>query len=246
MIHKKANQFIESFFEYDKYRITEVKDEEKAHIIYATKKGKKYAIYTYHFIDEPTIEIDSRFIANIYNKTPRDTVCLMVYFRVKVKDAEKEKYEYVACNADGEFEVWKIDTVNEKPIVIYYPRKTFFDLIEELYKVTSEKLASDLEYIVRGNVDQDGRETNKKVVLDKIVSKMCQEDFGIEIGFLKCNDLVYSLILIINRKEYIDIETADRHLAPDEDVDYIKNVSFYKIDSYEEIIIDNSYFKNMR
>lgn len=243
---KAANNFIEKYFEYDDFNITSVKDEEEAHIIYATKNNKKYAIYTYHFIDEPTIEIDRKFIQNIYDNTPKDTVCLMVYFRAKISDKEKEKYEYVACNSDEQFEVWKIDMVENKPMVIYYPRKTFFDLIHELYKVTSNNREDEIEFLVRGKVDEDGRELHKTRVVEEIKKRMCGEDTAIEIGFLKCNDLVYSLVLVINQREYIGIETADRYLAPDEDIDYIKSVDFYKIQIDDEIVIDNNYFKNMR
>ncbi len=246
MLKTAANDFIEKYFEYDEYEIIKVEDKNEAHIIQAVKNEKKYKIHTYYFVDEPTIEIDRNFIQKMYDETPKDTVCLMVYFRVKVKDAEIGKYEYCACNSDDEFEVWKIDSVKGKAMVIYYPRKTFFDLIQELYKVTSTNLEDEIEFLVRGKVDEEGRELHKNKVVSQIKKKMGGISSAIEIGFLKCNDLVYSLVLIVNGTEYIGIETADRYLAPNEDLDYIKSVDFYKIQLDDEIIVDNNYFENMR
>ncbi|MEG0222103.1 MAG: hypothetical protein RR922_06770 [Clostridia bacterium] len=246
---KKANDFITKYFDTLNFCITETRQDGECFILRAEKNDRKYAIFTYHYINERALEIDEKLLSSVYNdKWSKDAICLMVYFRAKPLDNFDEKYEYTACNSDGPVEVWKVDMVDQHPMAIYYPRQSIMDLMKRFYEDIKNKNEEDLFEIIKGSVDEDGRETFKTREIQGVKERIFDTNARIDIGFLKCNDIVYSLILILDHKDYIGLTTLERKAATDleDDVDYIKSIDYYRAEQTDFIIIDNYYFDNMK
>ncbi len=240
-IWKEADRFMKSFLGKSNYEVDDAVIEEDCIGYACARKGIRYAVYMYAYGKRKTVRLDADYCQRLKKyDLSRDRVILITYLHVESIQNEGGKITYrVGKYGDSkkEPELWKLDNVQGKDIILYYPREEVYTMGSRFMAAYNQQNLDLLKALfstdVYINLPNGGKKLNDAVYGN--LSKMWETKGRMRTAYIRFDDVVYSEVPYIDNCCYIGFSMSYN-------ADKIENIKMRALDGrHRDLIITDEY-----
>lgn len=195
------------------------------------RKGYAYTIYMFAYGQVKTAQLDGDYCKKLLDyRLSENSLTLVVYLNVK-RSKNGDKFKYTVCdyggNEDRGPELWLVNQVNGKWLLVFYPRKEMMDAEYRLMYAFNRDNMDVYDCIITeknpsfNGLDHPGSFMNEAFYLNMF--RLHKEHGDMKIGYVRFNDVIYSSVPYIDGYGYFSFRV-------DNATDKILEVTAYALD----------------
>ena len=238
-VWRKADGFIKQWLKGNGYYVIESRIFDDCIGYRCNRKGYVYTVYMYAYGQSKTAQLDGDYCGKpLENEFSANSTVLVVFLNVRrFKDGDEVRYS--VCNYSGDedhsIEMWRINEVNEKKILEFYPRKEMMDATYRLMYAFNRDDRDVYDCIICDkNPAFDGINSTGIFMNDAFYTNMFRlhkEHGNMKIGYVSFNDVMYSKVPYIDGYGFFSFSV-------DSATDKIKKVTAFPFDGGERKVAE--------